>query len=197
MGCLHDNGFTEPPRCLGLPLGNQLCAAGLSVPPLPTPTPNSLASCLFSASILFWLNGHKHKLSISSKSVELGLADENNLGEGVVQKHEARAMATRAEEVHVEGQISATAPRRTHCINKTRLSLLPPLPPKKRKKLSLDLYLLFRRETRQPFIFFPNSLNTMSSKGKHWFANTSTPGTAVHPTLPFNMKSAGCAVRPT
>ena len=107
----------------------------LSLPPPPIP----LLHCLFSASILFWLNGHKHKLSISSKSVELGLADENNLGKGAVQKHEAWAMATRAEEVHVEGQISATAPRSTHCTNKTRLSLLLPLPPKKRKKLSLDL----------------------------------------------------------
>lgn len=36
----------------------------LSPPPAPLP----LLHCLFSAGILFWLNGHKHKLSISSSS---------------------------------------------------------------------------------------------------------------------------------
>ena len=97
----------------------------------PPPPPIPLLHCLFSAGILFWLNGHKHKLSISSNSVELGLADENNLGKGAVQKQEARPMATEAEEAHVESQISATAPRRTHCINKTRLSLLPRFLPRK------------------------------------------------------------------
>lgn len=49
-------------------LGNQLCAAGLSVPPSPPPIPIPLLHCLFSAGILFWLNSHKHKLSISSSS---------------------------------------------------------------------------------------------------------------------------------
>lgn len=34
--------------------------------PLPAPIP--FLHCLFSAGILFWLNGHKHKLSISSSS---------------------------------------------------------------------------------------------------------------------------------
>ena len=91
--------------CLGLPLGNQLCAAGLSAPPLPTPSPNSLASLSVFSWYSFLVEWPQTQAVYLLQLVEFSLADENSLGRGAVQKHEALLMATRAEKAQVESQI--------------------------------------------------------------------------------------------
>lgn len=68
VGCFNDHCFMAPfyiSVCLcGTSYVLLACLSLVSQPPAPIP----LLHCLFSAGILFWLNGHKHKLSISSNS---------------------------------------------------------------------------------------------------------------------------------
>lgn len=68
VGCFNDHCFMTPfyiSVCLwGTSYVLLACLSLLSQPPAPIP----LLHCLFSVGILFWLNGHKHKLSISSNS---------------------------------------------------------------------------------------------------------------------------------
>lgn len=118
-------------------MGNQLCAAGLSVPPLPTPYPNSLASLSVFSWYSFLVEWPQTQAVYFLQLVALSLADENNLGKGAVEKHEALLMATRAEEAPVESQI-LHRPEEHPSYKQNGLSLLPPLPPKKRKKVVLD-----------------------------------------------------------
>ena len=165
----------------------------LSLPPPPIP----LLHCLFSASILFWLNGHKHKLSISSKSwswawqMKITLVKEpfRSTRPGPWPPGRRRSMWKVKNTCHCpkeyppRKQNKAFTFTTTSSQEKEETEFRPPTP--------------FQERNKTAFYLFPNSLNTVSSKGKHWFANTSSPGTAVHPTLPFNMKSAGCAVHPT
>lgn len=63
---LHDNSFMTSLHVAICPWGTNYGLLAYPYVLSPPPPPIPLLHCLSSAGILFWLNGHKHKLSLSS-----------------------------------------------------------------------------------------------------------------------------------
>lgn len=114
--------------------------------------------------------------------MELNLADENNLGEGVIRKHQALIAATRVEEAQLESQIYHCPEEHPLC-EENGLSLLPPLPPKESQKLAFRLLTSFQNENKTAF-YLPHTLSGSSplnaANSKTMICKLFNPRDALH-----------------
>lgn len=160
----------------------------LSPPPPPIPS----FHCLFSAGILFWLNGHKHKLSISSSSwssawqMKITLVKKLFRSTRPCTGHQCRGSSNGKSNLLPQGAPIVLNHTDFHFYTASS----------QEKKLVLDFLLLSRMKTKQLF-YSPrppsNPPNAVNSKRQHWFANPSAQGTIVCFLQPLTINRAGCS----